>query len=83
MNINAISNAGFKGYMLYKGKSVNTDEIQEIKRTPFRDRVDIWYQNKGEDINYPKIEVLHNVNYQDVLNAYTAASQKPNVVIDV
>ena len=83
MNI-GINNTGFKGYIVYnKEKAINTDEIHEIKKNPWEKQVEIWYQYRDGDVNYPKLEILKNVNYQDVLNAYTAASQNSKVVIDI
>ena len=83
MNISAINNAGFKGYLqVNKKTNINTDSIQEIKKNPWNEQVEIWYQDEKARANYPKLVVVGN-NYQNVLNAYTAASQNANVVIDV
>ena len=84
MNINAINNTGFKGFLrVNKGTNINTDSIHEIKKNPWGEQVEIWYQNETGRESYPKLQILKKANYQTVLNAYTAASQNPKVVIDV
>ncbi|MBQ6515559.1 hypothetical protein IJI31_00095 [bacterium] len=84
MNINAINNTGFKGYLQVNNKTkINTDTIQEIRKNPWNEKVEIWYQDEKYRLNYPKVQILNNADYQNVLNAYTAASQNPNVVIDI
>ena len=87
MNIGTINNIGFKGYLAvkngHKTHHINTDTIQEIIKNPYNNNVTIWYQDEKDRADYPKVVILDkDNNYQNVLNAYTAASQNPNVIIN-
>ena len=92
--INKINSLSFNGWLIAKAfrykeqpkdsklKTFDTDFIKNIQSTPHGDSIVVYYSQKEQkQICY--IIPIEAATFNEVLNAYTAACQNPNIGISL